>query len=90
MGRTIPSVSGRIEGRIAQWERFARHLRGEEKESFMRLVAAVKDLRGAIDSAEEADLGVAMLLAMAVHLEGKIHGRDRGKDGQSQERLSGP
>ena len=90
MGRTIPSVSGRVEDRIAQWERFARHLRGQERESFARLVAAVKNLRGAIDAADEADLGVAMLLAMAVHLEGRLHGRDGGEAGKGQERLPGP
>ena len=89
MGRTIPSVSGRVEERLARWEKFARHLRSDERESFIRLAGVVKDLRGAIDAADESDLGIAMLLAIAVHLEG-LHGRDGSKARQNQERLAGP
>lgn len=89
MGRTIPSVSARVDGRIARWERFARHLRSGEREAFLRLMAAVRDLRGAIDAADESDLGVAMLLAMAVHMEAKGE-RTGGAAGAGQERLAGP
>lgn len=90
MGRTIPSVSGRLEERMARWERFARHLRERERESFRRLAAAVKGYRGAIDAADEADLGIAILLAIAIHIESELHGRDGSEIGKGQERLAGP
>jgi hypothetical protein len=78
MGRTIPSVSQRIDAKIAQWERFAKHLPRNEQEAFRKLVVAVRDRRGAIDAADEADIGVAMLLAMLIGMRG--HEGDRRKD----------
>jgi hypothetical protein len=70
VGRSIASVSCRLERKIAQWEKFGRHLRGREREAFAELVNAVRSHRSAIDAADEADIGVAILLAMAVHLKG--------------------
>lgn len=88
MGRTIASVSRRIEERMARWENFARHLRGDEREAFARLARAVKDMRGAIDAADEPDLAVAMLLAIAVHLEAENE-RAGSQERKGQERLPG-
>jgi hypothetical protein len=36
------------------------------------MVSLVRDRRSAIDEADEADLGVAMLLALAVNQEGRL------------------
>lgn len=77
VGRSIASVSRRLEMKIAQWERFGRHLRGREREAFDELVVVMRDHRSAIDAADEADLGVAVLLALAVHLKGGMRERPR-------------
>lgn len=73
MGRTIPSVSRRLDAKIAQWERFGRQLHGKEREAFGDLISVIKDHRSAIDAADEADIGVAILLALAVHLKGETY-----------------
>lgn len=78
MGRNIPSVSCRIESRLAEWERFAKLLNREERAAFSKLVSAVKDRRTAIDTADE-DIGLAMLLAMIVTIKGELDER-RGPD----------
>jgi len=71
MGRTIPSISARIDGKIAQWERFAKLLPREEREAFGRLVSVIRNRRTAIDAADEADIGIAILFAMIVQMEAK-------------------
>jgi len=71
MGRSIPSVSHRIEQKLAQWGKFGRLLSREEQEAFGRLENVIRDRRTAIDEADEADIGVAMLLAAATHLESR-------------------
>ncbi len=79
MGRTIPSVSFRLEERLSRWKNFSAHLDRREKEALLRLLAIVRERRTAIDAADEDDIAIAMLLAMLVHLEGK-----NDKDGQSR------
>ena len=75
MGRNIASVSCRLERKIMQWQKFGRHLRGREREAFDELVNVMRNHRSAIDAADEADIGVAILLALAVHLKGEDHER---------------
>jgi hypothetical protein len=79
MGRTIPSVSFRLEERLARWKGLSAHLDRKEKEAFLRLIAHVRERRTAIDAADEDDIAIAMLLAMLVRLEGKDD-----TDGQSR------
>ena len=69
MGRSIPSVSHRIEQKLAQWGKFGRLLSRDEQEAYGRLENLFRDRRTAIEEADEADIGVAMLLAAAAHLE---------------------
>jgi hypothetical protein len=71
VGRSIASVSCRLDRKISQWEKFGRHLRGREREAFDELVNVMRNHRSAIDAADEADIGVAILLAVAVHLKGE-------------------
>lgn len=73
MGRNIPSVTYRIEAKARQWEKFARLLSAREREAFRELMAVVKNRRTAIGEADEADIGVAMLLAMVAYLKGEIN-----------------
>ncbi len=70
MGRTIPSVSFRLEERLSRWKDLSAHLDRREKEALLRLVAHVRERRGALDAADEDDLAIAMLLLMVVRLEG--------------------
>ncbi len=79
MGRTIPSVSFRLEERMARWKGLSEHLGRKEKEAFLRLAAHVRERRGAIDAADEDDLAIAMLLVMLIRLEGRDD-----TDGQSR------
>ena len=69
MGRTIPSISARLDAKIAQWERFSKLLNAREREAFGRLVSVMRDHRTAIDAADEADIGVAILLSMIIYME---------------------
>jgi hypothetical protein len=86
MGRSVHSISHRLEAKAAQWERFARSLSIGEQHAFSSLMSAVKDRRTAIDAADEADIGVAILLAMAVHLKGEL---DAAKRAGAEDRHSG-
>jgi hypothetical protein len=70
MGRSIPAVSHRIDSKIRQWEKFKKHLHGRERKAFEDFVSVIKDRRTAIDAADEADIGVAILLVMAVYIHG--------------------
>ena len=90
MGRTIPSISARVDGKISQWERFSRHLPRKKQESFRALVSAIRDRRTAIDAADEADIGIAILLAMVVSLKGEMDERTGGADRNGAERRASP
>lgn len=68
MGRSIPSATARMDGKLAQWERFSRMLPPQERQAFLELVSHMRNRRSAIDAADEADIGVAMLLAAIVRL----------------------
>jgi hypothetical protein len=75
MGRTIPSITYRIDERFRRWERFCCLLPMRDRASFRKLLSIARDRRTAIDAADE-DLDVAVLLAIAVHLQSEI---DRGE-----------
>ncbi len=77
MGRSIPSITYRVDSRLAEWERFAEMLSVREQESFRRLAAMIRDRRTAIDAADD-DLDTAMLLAMMVGLKAELDRRPSG------------
>ncbi len=66
MGRNIPSTTYRVDLKLRKWENFSRHLGRREQEIFRELAAAARNRRGAIDASHEADIGVAILLAMII------------------------
>lgn len=72
MGRSIPSVSRRMDHRLMQWEKFGRLLNMEERDAYRRLVTVMRNRRTAIGEADEADIGIAMLLAVAAYMEREI------------------
>ena len=86
----IPSISHRLESKLRQWERFSKHLHGRDRKAYAELVSVIKNHRTAIDAADEADLGVAILLAVAAHLKGELDERAGGKDRQGEDRLQVP
>jgi len=90
MGRTIPSISARLDGKIAQWTRFSKLLPKKEREAFGRLVSIIRDRRTAIDAADEADIGIAILLAMMTAMKGELDERPGGEDRQGLERGPSP
>ena len=73
MGRSIPSISHRLDCKIRQWERFAKLLNAKEREAFLDLISSVKNRREAIGGADEADLGIAVLLAMVVRMKVELN-----------------
>jgi hypothetical protein len=77
MGRSIPSISHRLDSKIRAWQRYAKLLKREEKEAFLELISCVKNQREAIGAADEADLGVAILLAMAVNNRRWLNDRNK-------------
>ena len=89
MGRTIPSISQRLEQRLAAWERFSKLLRREEQAAYSCMVPVIRGKRSAIDAADEADIGVAMLLALITDLRGELNDIKRRMPGKPEERPSG-
>lgn len=73
MGRTIPSVSTRLEAKLSQWEHFARLLPPHEREAFLQIASDIRNRRSAIDAADEPDIGLAMLLAALVSMKSCNH-----------------
>ncbi|MFA5106474.1 MAG: hypothetical protein WC506_05965 [Candidatus Micrarchaeia archaeon] len=69
MGRSIPSATARIDAKIAQWEAFGRALGKSDRKAFDEIMSVIRDRRTAIDAANEADIGIAMVLAAAVYLK---------------------
>ena len=72
MGRSIPSATSRIDRKLAQWDKFSKLLSRDEREAYRRLVSVMRNRRTAIDEADEADIGIAMLLAVAAYMESEI------------------
>jgi len=72
MGRSIPSISQRLEARLAAWERFSKMLCREEQAAYLSMIPLIRGRRTAIDAADEADIGVAMLLALITNLKGEL------------------
>lgn len=77
MGRSIPSVTQRINSKLAQWEKYRRMLPPERQEAFSRLAAEALNSRTAIDAADEPDIGVAILLSMITCLESERNGKSQ-------------
>ena len=80
MGRSIPSISHRLDSKIRQWQRFSKLLNQREQKAFAKLISSIKNRREAIDAADEADLGVAILLAMLVAIRGEQNEEDKKRD----------
>jgi hypothetical protein len=90
VGRTIPSISHRLENKLRQWDRFSKHLHGRDRKAFSELVSVIKNHRTAIDAADEADLGVAILLALVMHLKGELDEGIGDEDRKREDRLQLP
>jgi len=73
MGRTIPSITFRIEEKMRRWSRFAKLLNEEERKAFLELTAIVKNRRSAIDALDEADINMAILVAAVTEMKGEIN-----------------
>jgi len=80
MGRTIPSISHRLDSKIRQWQRFAKLLNQRERKAFANVVSMIRNRREAIDAADEADIGVAILLAIVVAIKGEQNEEDKERD----------
>lgn len=72
MGRNIPSISSRIERKAMQWRIFSRMLPPSEQFAYDKLLSIARNRRSAIDAADEAELEIAMLLAMVVSMRGEL------------------
>lgn len=83
IGRSIPSISHRLDSKIRDWQRFAKALNAKEREAFNELISSIKNKRTAIDAADEADLGIAILLAMIVSIKGEFNEKPKERDSRS-------
>jgi hypothetical protein len=90
VGRTIPSISHRLESKLRQWERFSKQLHGRDRKAYSELVSVIRNHRTAIDAADEADLGVAILLAVATHLKGELDERTGDEEREGEDRAQLP
>ena len=79
MGRSIPSISYRLDEKMRHWERFAKLLPKEEQEAFASIIPLIRNRRSAIDAADESDIGVAILLAIIVQMKGEMDVLKRGR-----------
>ncbi len=82
MGRSIPSITHRLAQRQSDWDAFGRALPKADRDAFEKISIAVRNRRGAIEALDEADIGIAMLLAAVVHLAVEIDAL-RSSDGNS-------
>ena len=73
MGRSIPSITYRLESKLSQWNEAAKTLPEPERKAFLELVSLVKNRRTAIDATDEPDLSVAVLLVLLLHLKGEVN-----------------
>ena len=71
MGRSVPSVSRRVEFRFSQWDKFRSLLNPREQEAFEKLIALSKNRRSAIQEADEPDVAISILLSAIVYMLGK-------------------
>jgi len=83
MGRSIPSISNRLDAKVAQWKRLAGVLRGKDKQAFDDLMELVRSRRTEIDAADEAGVSCAILLLVCLNLMGRLT-HDGPKDGQKR------
>ena len=80
MGRNIPAITSRIDVKLAEWGRYAMQLNQEERAAFETLIPIIKNRRTAIDEADEADIGVAILLALVTYIKVELNARNRLPD----------
>lgn len=83
MGRSIPSISHRIDAKVTQWKRLAGVLRGKDKQAFDEFLELVRSRRTEIDAADEADVSSAILLLVCLHLLGR-DAHERVENGQAR------
>lgn len=83
MGRSIPSISHRIDAKFSQWRRLAGVLRGKDRKAFDEFLELVWSRRTEIDAADEADVTNAILLLVTLHLLGR-EANERVEDGQTR------
>lgn len=83
MGRSIPSISHRIDAKMTQWKRLAGVLRGKDKQAFDELFELVRSRRTEIDAADEADVSSAILLLVCLNLMGRLK-HEGPKNGQNR------
>jgi hypothetical protein len=83
MGRSIPSITSRVDAKIDQWKRFSHTLRGKNREAYDELVKLMRDHRTEIDAADEADVSTAILLLVCLNLMGRLK-HDGPKNGQNR------
>ncbi|MFH1106697.1 MAG: hypothetical protein V1787_02275 [Candidatus Micrarchaeota archaeon] len=78
MGRSIPSVTARLDSKLASWRGLRDSLPAHEREAFDSLLSRARNRRTAIDAADEADIGVAILLVMLTRMRCDLDVLDRG------------
>jgi hypothetical protein len=69
MGRTIPSISARLERKFVDWKGFEECLPNEDRKIYRELAETVKNFRAAISESGEYDLAVPILLAMLISVK---------------------
>lgn len=78
MGRTIPSVTYRMDSKFDKWRKFEEMLSPGKRQDLKDLQSKVKNYRSAILEADEADTTVPILLSMIVELKSELENlRDR-------------
>ena len=73
MGRSIPSVTARLDSKLQEWSEFERQLNTESRQAYRELASKAKNFRASICESNEPDISIAMLLAMAVALKREIN-----------------
>ncbi|MBI5226016.1 hypothetical protein HY994_02120 [Candidatus Micrarchaeota archaeon] len=83
MGRSIPSISNRLDAKLAELQHFAKTLRGKDREAFEEIVKDIRDHRTEIDALNEPDLTGTINFMALVNLKREINEHNRPKDGLS-------
>ncbi len=83
MGRSIPSISNRLDAKINELQHFAKTLRGKDREAFEEIIKSIRDHRTEIDAMNEPDLTGAINFMALVNLKREINESKRPKDGLS-------
>lgn len=73
--------------KIQQWEKFGKLLSVKDKQSFLEMVSTIRNMRTEIEAADEADIGVAILLAVITDMNRRLDEWHGSKERDSQNRL---